>query len=167
MTDHDPCCTKCRSVNLRLIGGVWVGTQGVEYDGAALTRETLLKLIESGGSFTRELMFCTSCGTSCLLSEAKEAAGIEAKDYLWQGTDVGTNVPIICPECSNSTEFIRRVTRLASVEEEVTIKQGEVETANISAVNVEDEIVTAFECGVMDCSGEIILHKYPHVLKRA
>lgn len=164
MTEKTPCCPQCRGTDLKLIGGVWVGTQGTDYVGV-VDKAALLKLIESGGSFTRELMFCTTCDTRCLLADAKEAAQIVTKDYLWQGTDVGTTVPIICPECQNSVDFIRDVTRLGFFEEEVIIENGEIKTTVVATSDIDDEIVTAFRCGLPECSGQIILHKDTHALK--
>lgn len=160
MPEQKPCCPNCRSEKLSLIGGVFISTEGTPFKGTDLNQKAILDFIKMGGAFTRELLFCIDCNKQCLLAKAKEAASLPKDEYFFQGTDVGTSVPIRCPVCNNSTAFTRRVLRSVEITEELVIGLTEIkEVVSVSDPVIQDEVVLSYQCDLAECQGEIILHR--------
>jgi hypothetical protein len=153
-----PCCPHCRSEKLLLIGGVFLAKEGVTYAQDRLSTDMLSSLIDHGGKVTRELLSCLTCGKQSLLMAAQEAADIAAEKYIWETTSLGTTIPIVCPDCGNHKDFVRKMvwavetTQLASTDNE---EERPATVFNMSEPL--DKITVAYLCDADDCDGEVTL----------
>lgn len=148
------CCPQCRSEKLSLIGGMLISPEGVPYKEGLHLADIAPEKVH----VAREFLRCDTCRMQFKLADGQAAAGIDVKAALWEVTEHGVRVPIICPRCGNQDHFVRSVLELVRKDEDVLINDGKAEVQFIGGgVVVDHRAVLTYACGEDGCTGEIAL----------
>jgi hypothetical protein len=150
-------CPTCGAAELYLIGAVVRGQSGIVYEGS-FTLETLSVInpvVQDG------LLLCRGCKRQWTTREVHEFNELLQSQILWEPNHEGIKVPIICPTCKNTKDFIKVVTLKYQAEQEVRINAGEIVSTipELPSFNPEDGEVTVlrYECALDNCTGVILI----------
>lgn len=150
----DVCCPVCRSEEIRIIGAVLVSPEGEPYRPGLHLKD----MDPSQIHLTREFLRCEECKEQFQLSVAQKAAGMEVEEVVWEVTERGVRVPIICPKCHNQKHFVRTVLELVRKDEDVLVEKGEAEVQFVGGdVVVDHRAILTYACGKAECDGQISL----------
>lgn len=163
MQNTVPLCPSCRSSELRLIGCVLLGPEGVPLSGA--TTQTLLN--NPDFAITRELVRCVTCNQRSTLDDARKAAELATDNVLWENTEHNLKRPIVCHKCGNKEHFIRRVVKSVEELEVIAVDNGVPQVVDIGGdPEITNAITLKYTCAVDNCGGEIPLFTATYTLAR-
>lgn len=154
-------CPGCGAVELYLIGAVVRGQDGVVYNGEFnLATIGLINPVVQHG-----LLLCRTCKRQWTTHEVNEFNDILQSQILWETNYNGLKVPIVCPVCKNTKDFIRTIQIRYEVDQEVKISNGEIVSTIPEQPQYDWDLmadrqkitVVQYNCDVDDCAGYITL----------
>lgn len=161
MSTTKPCCPNCRSTELRIVGCVLLGPEGV-----ALTDDVSPELFLSNDfAVTRELVRCNECSHRATLDDARTAADLPTTNVLWEDTRHNIKRPVVCPACGNAEHFVREVIRVKRESEYVYVEESCAVVKDPGGdPELLEEIRLQYQCAADNCEGVILLHTGEFVL---
>jgi len=151
-------CPSCKGERLDIIAGVWVSTSGMPFK-PHMSPSELKRFIDTGGTFTREVVKCRDCQQQCSVDKAIAAAGEASKiPCAWVVNSLaGTKMPLVCPECGNYKEFIQHKVVLREIETVVEISDdGFVAPMQESRYTDHEEVIIKYVCDMEGCDGVLV-----------
>jgi hypothetical protein len=147
-------CPNCGSDELYLIGAVLRGKVGIKYTG-----DVKASLEEISPEILEGAVVCKNCKHQTGTNVLNALNDLQSGDCMWENTEFGTKLPIVCPICSNKKVFTKvileqRTRAVTYAPDEQGVYRPQDQGLVLGDV---EQLVVKYTCDVDNCNGVINL----------
>lgn len=149
-------CSLCHTGELKIVGCYVYAPVGVEYTPTF----SFLDLKPEGAFETQQLLQCDQCKQHVALKDALANIEIVRTAVYWETSVNGHRVPVVCPVCKNTTDFIREELQLYEQSVNVTLYENTVESGDLlsSMPRRGDRVTIKYVCAKEACTGVVTVN---------